>query len=270
MSFISIPEEMNEDAIISIPVATPVSILETNGYIDNGVLNAEILKLKRANKKLTTQITNLNLELQHKTSQPNAIKISQLETTLAMTRRQYKKASVDTTTEYNKLKDEYETLKKNMSVNTKQNETVISNQNNIIESLFKIININTSHSGCKLPIPNPKDNRKILLTNVTHQTPIDPWEAGKGGQLMCSGCKPIAKSFNGEPLKVGDIVLLDITDCYNTFMIHKFSETVKYILVNLPTAEYRKVNGDHSVPMIQPNDTNSFAAIRELYKGLIL
>ena len=266
MSFISIPNEINDDVILSIPVATPVCILESNEFINAGALNSEILKLKRVNKNLTTQITNL--KLQHKTSQPNAIKISQLETTLEMTIRQYKKASVDSTTEYNKLKGEYETLKKNMSVNTKQNETVISNQNNIIENLFKIININMS--GCKLPIPNPKDNRKILLTNVSHQIQIDPWQAGSGGQLMCQGGKTIASSFNGKPLIVGDILFLDITDCYNTVIIHKFLETEKYILVNLPTAEYRKVNGNHSVPMIQPNDTNSVVAIRELYKGLIL
>ena len=265
MSFISIPEEMNEDANMSIPVATPISIWETNGYIDNGVLNAENLKLKRVNKKLTTQITNLKLELQHKINQPNAIKISQLETTM----RQYKKASVDSITEYNKLKGEHETFKKNMDINTKQNETVISNQNNIIETLFKIININMS-LPIPLPIPNPKDNRKILLTNVSHQIQIDPWQTGSGGQLMCQGGKTISPTFNGKPLKVGDILLLDITDCYNTIIIHKFLENEKYVLVNLPTAEYRQVNGNHSVPMIQPNDTNSLVAIRELYKGLIL
>jgi hypothetical protein len=257
MSFISIPEEMNEDANMSIPVATPISIWETNGYIDNGVLNAENLKLKRANKKLTTQITNLNLELQNiLRSQRNHNKIDQLETMV----RQYKKASSDLTNEYKKLKGEHETLKQNMDINTKQNETIILKQKNIIETTFKIININ-QNSGCKLPIPNPKDNRKILVTNVSHQIPIDPWLAGSGGQLICPGGKTIASTFNGEHLKVGDIVLLDITDCYNTGIIHKFSETEKYVLVNLPTAGYL---------FSDTGAVNSEIAIRELYKGLIL
>lgn len=126
-----------------------------------------------------------------------------------------------------------------------------------MDSVFKIMEINNKH-GYKLPIPNPKDNRQIVVDKITQIV---------GNDIILTECRTSSLGINKDKVKIGDIVLLDITEGWNRTIIHKFSESEKCVIVNLPTAEYRKRNPSYSIE--QPTDVKSLGMIKELYKMLI-
>jgi len=132
------------------------------------------------------------------------------------------------------------------------------NENKCVDSIFKIMEINNKY-GYKLPIPNPKDNRQIVVDKITQIVNND---------VILTECRvsPLLQwnGNNKDKLKVGDIVLLDITECWNRTIIHKFSEEEKCLIINLPNI---KANPFQSRE--QPTDVKSLGMIKELYKKLI-
>jgi len=123
----------------------------------------------------------------------------------------------------------------------------------LIDFLFKISKMNEKYQF-RLPILNPTDNRLIAvdrITNIIDNSPI----------VYARHYTPIT-GRGSMGLTVGDIVLLDNT---NSTIIHKFSESEKYVIVNLPTELYRESNP--SYPMKQVDDSSILGIIRELYKA---
>ena len=109
----------------------------------------------------------------------------------------------------------------------------------------------------------------ISITNV-QPIVVDKITQIVGNDIILTECRtsPLQQwqGNNKDKVQIGDIVLLDITDCYNRIIIHKFSQAEKHVIINLPTEEYRKVNPLH--PMEQATDLNSLGMIKGLYKSI--
>jgi len=157
----------------------------------------------------------------------------------------YSQALCELTAEYERVKKENETLYKKLDDNNKNI--------GFIDSLFKIKQINDKYRY-NLPLLNPRDNRRFVVDQIRQI--ID-------NKAILTECREA--SIDG--FAVGDIVLLDITNCYSKKIIHKFSESEKYVIVNLPHEEYRKANPGY--PMEQITDWKSLSMIKDLYKLFI-
>ena len=244
------PEEMIDDNISVISMDTTICETEDlkkhkshkSNKFDTGVLYAENLELKELNSNLKKMNENLRIQVNKLT-----LKLSNKnqETEIESRIKHYKQSLTELSAQYDKI--------------SKENEMLI-NQNKCVDSLFKIMEINNKY-GYKLPIPNPKDNRQIVVDKITQIV---------GNDIILTECRtsPLQQwqGNNKDKVQIGDIVLLDITDCYNRIIIHKFSQAEKHVIINLPTEEYRKVNPLH--PMEQATDLNSLGMIKGLYKSI--
>jgi hypothetical protein len=230
-----------EESRLRKPISSPE--INVSDKFDAGLLYAKNLELKEINSKLEKKVSDYKNKLRRYDA--DVEKSSRLQC--------YSKALCELTSDYERIKKENEIL------NNKLNDylNINSKNNSLVDSIFKIKKINDEYAY-KLPIPYPKDNRKIVVDKITQIV---------GNDAILTECRTSAIGFNKHKIKVGDIVLLDMTECYKKIIIHTFSESEKWTIVNLPTAEYRKANPGS--PTVQVTDINSFGMIKELYKHLI-
>jgi hypothetical protein len=208
---------------------------------DAGVLYAKNLELEEKYNKLQNEFILLNNTNTHYNKHFNKLK-------------HYTKALSDLTSEYDKLKQENNVFKKT----TIYNSTINDKNHNIINSIFKIMEINNTWQY-KLPIPNPKHKKRIVVDQITQIV---------GNSIILTEARTSSLGSDINKVRIGDIVLLDITDCYCKKIIHNFSEAEQFTIINLPGSEYRNANPG-IYPMEQVTKEKSFVMIRELYNSFI-